>query len=263
MLCFSAFVPTNPILIPTIGKDHFDVIKKTREALLALTKLLIEASPTTLLFLSYPEKITEKYIIQIAPEYQGNLEAFGDFATKITRACDPVTAYKITRLTAQKFPLEITGAAALNHTVSVPLLTLTALLPNLPMLPIFASSLPLKDHFTLGQELQCPILRSHQKIAIIASGNLSYCQIKKSSEKNREKTQKFDQTILTLLNNKETEKLITLEPELLQEVQETGLKTLSLILGMLKGINYNPTILSYERSLGAGHLVVNFKLPKV
>ena len=64
-----------------------------------------------------------------------------------------------------------------------------------------------------------------------------------------------------MFTKKETEELIKLKPEFIEEAGECGLKSIMiLLLGILEGVQYEPQLFSNEGPFGVGYMVMNFKL---
>ncbi len=262
MLSFAAFVPTNPVLIPSIGKEHAQCLVATSEAMTKLAKALANAKPEVLVILAYPAALTDAFVISFAPEHQGNLEVFGEFATKVARQGEAVLGYYLKEQTGTKFPLTITSAPALPYTISVPLLTLAQAIPSVPILPLYASNQDLKIHYKFGQAMAQAVLENQKRMALIAAGDLAHCLTPDAPGGFNEKGAPFDQQIRNIVKSKTPQDIGDLDPALLTEVKEAGTRTLAMLLGALDGINYTPEILSYEGPLGVGHLVAQFSLPQ-
>lgn len=100
------------------------------------------------------------------------------------------------------------------------------------------------------------------KIALIASGDLSHCLKEDGPYGFHPHGPKFDQDLIKYLKNKDIDRLIKLDEDY-PEAGECGLRSICFILGILEEskINYQPEILSYEGPWGVGYLVANFKLP--
>ena len=99
------------------------------------------------------------------------------------------------------------------------------------------------------------------KIALIASGDLSHCLKEDGPYGFQPHGPKFDQDLINYLKNKNIEKLTKLDEEY-PEAGECGLRSICFILGILEEskINYHPEILSYEGPWGVGYLVANLRL---
>lgn len=99
------------------------------------------------------------------------------------------------------------------------------------------------------------------KIALIASGDLSHCLKEDGPYGFNEQGPEFDKALIEALKIRDVEKILKLD-ELYPDAGECGLRSVCFILGILEEskINYQPKILSYEWPWGVGYLVVNFKL---
>ncbi|MFH1575817.1 MAG: class III extradiol dioxygenase subunit B-like domain-containing protein [Candidatus Nealsonbacteria bacterium] len=99
------------------------------------------------------------------------------------------------------------------------------------------------------------------KIALIASGDLSHCLKKDGPYGFNAQGPEFDKALIEALKNKDIEKILKLD-ELYPEAGECGLRSICFILGMLEEskISYETQILSYEGPWGVGYLVADFKL---
>lgn len=100
-----------------------------------------------------------------------------------------------------------------------------------------------------------------QKVALIASGDLSHCLKADGPYGFHPDGPKFDKELIESLGKKDIEKILKLD-DLYPEASECGLRSFCFILGILEAseINYQPEILSYEGPFGVGYLVVNFKI---
>ena len=115
-------------------------------------------------------------------------------------------------------------------------------------------------YFEEGKKVYREIF-SVNKVAIIASGDLSHCLKEDGPYGFNPQGPKFDKDLIDALKKKNVEKILKLD-DLYPEAGECGLRSICFLLGILEasGINYQPEILSYEGPFGVGYLVVNFKL---
>lgn len=118
-------------------------------------------------------------------------------------------------------------------------------------------------HFTEGQKLYREINRSQsaERIALIASGDLSHCLKEDGSYGFHPHGPRFDRDLIECLKNKKTDRLLKLDEDY-PEAGECGLRSICFMLGILKEAktDYQTEILSYEGPWGVGYLVANFKL---
>ncbi len=262
MLTFAAITPHPPILIPTIGQENIKRIQKTLEAMEAMENKLFETNPETIIIISpHGTILPDAFSINLNPKYISNLEEFGDFSTKLEFKTDTAMAFRIKELMEDKdIPLILTSELFLDHGAVVPLYYLTKRLNNVAILPIGYSLLDLKIHFNFGDYLKEIILNEEKRVAVIASGDLSHRLTQDAPAGYSPRGKEFDEKLVELITNKNTAGILNLNPSLIEEAGECGLRSFLILLGLLERINYTPEILSYEGPFGVGYLVANFKL---
>lgn len=262
MLSFAAIVPHPPILVPTIGRENIKRIKKTAEAMEELGKKLYAAKPDTIIIISpHGAILPGAFSINLNPTYRSNLQEFGDFSTKIEFKTNTSLAYGIKELMEDKnIPLVLTSGESLDHGATVPLYFLTKNIPGVSVLPMGYSFLDLKTHFNFGDYLKEIILNEENRIAVVASGDLSHRLTKDAPAGFSPRGKEFDEKLVKLITNKNTAGILNLDSDLIDEAGECGLRSIVILLGLLERINYEPEIVSYEGPFGVGYLVANFKL---
>jgi len=117
-------------------------------------------------------------------------------------------------------------------------------------------------YFEKGREIYNLKIRNlKQKIALIASGDMSHCLKEDGPYGFHPDGPKYDKEFIELLKKKDIKKILQLD-NLYPQAGECGLRSFCFLLGILEGsgINWQPEILSYEGPFGVGYLVVNFKL---
>jgi len=260
-IVFSAITPHPPILIPAVGKENLDQLKKTQEAFRILEENLYSSKAETLIIISPHGVIQEEsFTMNLNPEFNVNFEDFGDFSTKLNLKGDIGLAYKIREALETKAPLQLISEQNLDHGCGVPLYLLTQHLKNIKILPIYFSGLGLNAHFEFGQLINKELLKSKYRIAVIASGDMSHRLTKDAPAGYSPKGAKFDQKLAKYIKERKTKELLEMDHDLISEAGECGLRSIAILLGILNEIEYTPEILSYEGPFGVGYLTANFKL---
>lgn len=261
MIVASAIVPHPPIMIPQIGKDNLAQLKMTSAGYEKLAKELEKEQIETILIISPHGKLFEdSFSMNLNPKFSCNFEDFGDFATKKEWNGNIKITYRIKESLETKIPLQLISDERLDHGSSVPLYLLTSKLPNVKIIPTYYSYRSLQDHFAFGQELEHQLQISRERIAVIASGDLSHRITKNAPAGYSPKGKKFDNKLIEYLRNKNTEKILNMDEKLIQEAGECGLRSIMILLGIMSNMSYTPELLSYEAPFGVGYLVMNFKL---
>jgi aromatic ring-opening dioxygenase LigB subunit len=123
---------------------------------------------------------------------------------------------------------------------------------------------PPKDHFEKGIAYYFEKLENlPEKIALIASGDLSHRLKADGPYGFHKQGPLFDQKLTNCLKNRDIKAIIGLEDEF-PEAGECGLRSFCFVLGILEGakISWSTDILSYEGPFGVGYLVADFNLQK-
>lgn len=260
-LVFSAIVPHSPFLIPAIGKENTERLKKTISSYKRLEEDLYSSKAESIVIIS-PHGIVQSnaFTMNLSPEFTGNLEEFGDFTTKLNFNGDIGLAYKIRERMETRAPLQLVSAPNLDYGSLIPLYLLTQHLPDIKIIPIYYSGLDLEAHFQFGQLLKREFVYNKKRIAVIASGDLSHKLTKDAPAGYSPKAKKFDKKIIEYITKQKINNILKIKKSALAEVSECGLKSIIVLLGILSDINHKPEILSYEAPFGVGYLTMNFKL---
>ncbi|MFH1173352.1 MAG: AmmeMemoRadiSam system protein B [bacterium] len=258
MLVFSAIAPHPPIIIPTVGKENLAQLNATVEAMEKLEEKLFNCQPEVIIIISpHGPLLADAFTVNVNTDYLGNLEDFGDFTTQLNfkNDLDLVSQIKNCALS-----VSLTTFPKLDHGVMVPLYYLTKRLANIKIVPINYSLMDYQSHFKFGQELKKIINKSKKRIAVIASGDLSHSLTASAPAGFTERAAEFDETLIKLLINKDTDGIMNLPLDLIDQGNECGLRSIIILLGILKDQDYQPDKLSYEGPFGVGYLVMDFKL---
>jgi len=121
-----------------------------------------------------------------------------------------------------------------------------------------------KFYFEQSKNLYEKLFRGQtpgQKLALIASGDMSHCLKSEGPYGFQPDGPKFDKAFVESLKKKDIDNILKLDDKY-HEAGECGLRSFCFLLGILEasGLDWQQEILSYEGPFGVGYLVVNFKL---
>jgi len=118
-------------------------------------------------------------------------------------------------------------------------------------------------HFEKGKKL-AENLSYIKRLAFIASGDMSHVLSEKGPYGLHPSGEKFDKEFIRLLKRKDVAGILNLNPRIVEEAAECGLRSFCMLLGALEKekVNWQPKILSYEAPFGVGYLVADFKLTR-
>ena len=119
---------------------------------------------------------------------------------------------------------------------------------------------PPEFYFEKGKKIYQE-LKENKRYGLIASGDLSHCLKEDGPYGFHSQGPKFDKALIEFFKKKDIKNFLRLD-EMFPEASECGLRSFSLLLGILEesGLDWQPEVLSYEGPFGVGYLVANFKL---
>lgn len=236
MLSFVAHVPHTPLLIPTVGRDNLDKLKKTQNALKILAGELYATQPEVLVILAeHGNPTPESFSVNLNSHYQTDLKEFGDLATQLEFSPEIHLADQIQRgLRKANLPFSLFSDPSLGHAVAVPLICLLSNIKKITILPFFtARNLPAKTHFELGRQLKEIFSASNKRIAVISAGDLSHALSAEAPAGLRPEGKKFDHAVREALKTITPTKLLQLEKSFINEAAECAYLPIITLLGLL------------------------------
>ncbi|MDO8754827.1 MAG: AmmeMemoRadiSam system protein B, partial [Anaerolineales bacterium] len=194
--------------------------------------------------------------------YLVDLSAFGDLSTRASFTPDLELADALQRRARkQGLRVRLCTETHLDHGTAVPLLMLYAEGTKAPnILPISYSGLSPDEHHRFALALQEILAQSHKRVAVIASGDLSHALSSDAPEGLRPEGKLFDATAVSALRRMDAQKLLAMDPAVVDAASECGYRPLLMLLGALDGIHVKPRVLSYEAPFGVGYLTAEFIL---
>lgn len=256
----AALLPHSPLLIPEIGKSNHNLLQKTKEAYQEIINTCQEKEVDTIVILSPHGPIQDNFFtINIAPNFSLDLSQFGYLNNKKIEGDVPL-AYQLEQKFKPDFPIQQITLSPTDYGSSIPLHLFQAQIPKLKTLMIYHCQLDLETHRRFGWGLGEFLQTQNNKIAVIASGDLSH-RLKKSSPAGYSpKGAKFDNKIIEYLNDPKTaqENLLKMDAGLIQDAGECGFKDIIILSGLLENFPHEAKVLSYQTDFGIGYLSMDF-----
>lgn len=260
MLVFGAIVPHSPLLIPSVGKTHRDKLATTLKACEEIEQALYLAKPDSLCIIApHGARYPDAYSVNLASKYVGNLKAFGDHSTTVEAKSDYLLIDRLQRkLRAENVPFTLTSSEELDYGYAVPLLLLTSRLTNWKLIPMSPSMADGKAHFEFGRQLKRVLHAESQRVAIIASADLSHKLSPESPAGASDEGPKFDQAVREGAASKDPSALLALDASIVEGAAQCAYRPITTLLGSLEGINVAARVLSYEAPFGVGYLTAKY-----
>lgn len=117
-------------------------------------------------------------------------------------------------------------------------------------------------YFELGKNYGKSLTNSKKRTAIIASGDLSHVLRENGPYGFNPAGPKLDKIIVKAIEKKDLNTLLKIDPKILDDGAECGLRSLIFLMSAFKNTAYKPKVLSYEGPFGVGYAVATFKPEK-
>lgn len=259
-LVFAAVVPHPPFLIPAIGQDASARLEKTRAAFQHLEEDLYLTRPQIIIIISpHSSYYPDAFVANADTEFRSRFDSFGDLITQKNWRGAPDLAARIAHQgISRTTPIRLVSEPNLDYGASVPLFFLTNHLPDCRILPIGFSQATPKEHLQFGELIKEMCQESNQRIALIASGDLSHTLTADAPGGYKPEGEQFDQLLQQLLIERNTVGFATISPELIAKADECGYRSILIALGALKNQDYTFRRYAYEAPFGIGYLTGAF-----
>jgi aromatic ring-opening dioxygenase LigB subunit len=268
MIVFSGMVPHPPVMVPGINKKEEVKTNKTKEALLRLGENLAQSEPDTVIFISphmahYPHFFNVCGMADLYGSFSAykkmNFEWHGHNDTEL--AAEIVDKSEDEGLTTILYN-NGEGEYEVDHGIMVPYFFLSKKIEYKPrILPIGYSTASRSEHFAFGQVIAdiCQ-KKTLDRIAIIASGDLSHRIGQKSQSEEDYRGEEFDKEFVSLIKKGDEYSVVNMDEDLVEKAGECGYRSALILLGAISGRNYSPEVYSYESPFGVGYMVANMNI---
>lgn len=250
-LVYSAFVPHPPIVIPEIGRGKEKICGATLRAYRELAARVKQAAPDTLVIVSPHAPLVQEGVVILADtEAKGSFAAFGVPGISLSLPTD----LKLVEDIKQGLPKVLSRKGELDHGALVPLYFFRQAGWEGKVVVL---GMPLTDPERYGAKLGEILRQAPEKIALIASGDLSHRLKEDGPYGFSPAGPQFDAAIQKgLVGNPAV--LREIRPEIVEEAGECGYRSLRMALAVQEG---SAEILSYEGPFGVGYLVAELYRP--
>ena len=264
MIVFTGICPHTPLLIPSVGKESLEEIKKTQKSLIRIGKEIKASGAFTIVVISpHSDVISDAFSININTEYTAAFKEFGAIETKTEYSPDAVLGNAIYDNLHSQYPISLYSREELDHGASVPLYYGVTNCERQHILPIYVGhDISIQQHEHFGRSLFRVLEDSPQKIAVLAAADLSHTLTDKSPSGFHRDGQYFDETIQELFEDQRFTKVTEMKPKKINNAATCGYLPLVMFAGLMdafeKPVTY--TLLSYEYPFGVGYFTAYYTL---
>jgi len=255
-LVFAGITPHPPLLIPSIGKENSEKLKKTHDAFLKMEESLYLSKPNIVMIISPHGTVFEdSFCINAHTHFIGSYETFGDHDTKDEwKGATDFAAHIGHMGNEERVEVQLISEEKLDHGISIPLHFLMQHLQITPILPISPSKLKNKDHVAFGSLLKEACMDTDKRIAVIVSTDLSHTLTSDSPAGFSKHGEIFDKKIIELFQAHNSTGIINMNEDIVSGAQSCGYNALLIFLGILQNMNYEFKHHTYETPFGIGYL---------
>src|SRR3989475_978334 len=253
-----ALVAHPPILLTEVGGERSQRVRATADAMRQLDGILstVDAPLAVVVSPHSPASMTS-LPVRRAAHAAGDLARFRAPEVRVEAQVDVALAAALV-VDGQRagFSLIWAEESELDHGVVVPLHSLPRTMAGKRCIFLGVSGWPLSRFVEFGDWLQRRL--QDRSAILIASGDLSHRLTPDAPYGFRPQGPLFDRLVIDALRARSWEQIEALDPDLVEEAGECGLRPLAILIGAGRAAKLNSQVLSYEGPFGVGYPVVAF-----
>lgn len=270
MLEMVSIFPHPPIVVPEVGKEQALKVEATYKAMEKLAQEIAEINPELIVAVSpHGHVFSDALSITGLPILQGDLANFGapqvkvDFCPAekeiqaILEECQKNRLFCVSL--NEKAHHEFGLSEQLDQGLVVPLSFLYRQGWQGKLVPINMAFLSYEELYEFGHSIYEALEKSKLSWVFLASGDLSHRLQKGAPAGYSPQGAVFDEIVRQSVREGDVKRLLNIEPELVEEAGECGLRPIIIALGVLDGYAIEAEELSYEGPFGVGYMVARLQ----
>ncbi|MBQ4225075.1 MAG: AmmeMemoRadiSam system protein A [Oscillospiraceae bacterium] len=257
-------VPHPPIIMSEVGKGEERKIQQTINAYRAAAEFVQSLSPETIV-ISSPHQVLYADYFNIADGEgaKGSMARFGAGDVTFDVKYDRELIHRICRLCdIAGLPAGTAGQRdpSLDHGAMVPLYFLRRVCPDVKIVRIGLSGLPVKKHYALGAFIRQAAEEIDRRVVYIASGDLSH-KLKEDGPYGFDSSGPvYDKKIMDVMGRAAFGELFDFSEHLCNKAAECGHRSFVMMAGALSGLAVEPKALSHEDVFGVGYGICTYRV---
>lgn len=275
MLEMVTFFPHPPIVLPEVGKEESAKVDNTYQAMEKLAQEVAKLNPELIVVVSpHGHVFSDALSITGLQVLKGDLANYGAPQVKVEfspaeKEIEAILAecqekqflcVSLDEKAHQKYGL----SEQLDQGMVVPLSFLYRQGWRGKLVPINIGFLSYEELYEFGQCINQALEKLKISWVFLASGDLSHRLQQGAPAGYSPRGAVFDEIVRQCVREGDVKRLLNIEPELVEEAGECGLRPIMIALGVLDGFAIEAEELSYEGPFGVGYLVARLqKGPKM
>ncbi|MDN5277720.1 MAG: hypothetical protein PWR01_1685 [Clostridiales bacterium] len=263
-------MPHPPIIIPEVGKGEESKVQSTIEALETCAQHIKDKKPHTIIVITpHGPMFRDAIAVMATPHLAGDFARFGAARVKMSFENDVELAKAIMdNAERSNIPcIGINSGVASDYGIStsmdwgalVPLYFVTKQYSDFKLVHITYAPLSYEALYAFGKAIQEVVRACERDVCVIASGDLSHRLSQDGPYGFHPMGPKLDKQIMTLIESGDVEGFFNMDPVMVEEGGECGLRSIVIAMGTLDGYDLHPRVLSYEGPFGVGYGVAIFE----
>ena len=266
-----ALFPHPPIMLSEVGGAESGRVRKSIQAAETAAQFLLQKNPTSVVIITpHGPAFQDAVGINVSPVLRGSLAAFGAPEVAVSFETNSLLVQNIIKQSerlgvslavldepmAQQYRFSL----QLDHGAVIPLHYLNRAGFRGQVVHLSVGFLSYPEMYAFGKAVQGAIESTRQKVAVVASGDLSHRLTPDAPAGYSPQGRLFDERIIQCLQTMDVKSLFGLAPDLVEEAGQCGLRPIFFLLGTLDGLEAESEILSYEGPFGVGYGVAIFSI---
>ncbi len=262
-------MPHPPIIIPEVGKGEERKVQSTVEALEICARHIKDKMPRTIVVITpHGTMFRDAIAVMTTPRLAGDFARFGAAGVRMSFETD-VELAKLIMDKAERSNIPCIGidsnvaaeygiSTAMDWGALVPLYFVTKQYSDFKLVHITYAPLSYEVLYAFGKAIQDAVGVCERDVCVIASGDLSHRLSQDGPYGFHPMGPKLDKQIMALIESGDVEGFFNMDPVMVEEGGECGLRSVIVAMGTLDGYDLHPRVLSYEGPFGVGYGVAIF-----
>jgi MEMO1 family protein len=266
-------MPHPPIIIPEVGRGEEEKIKNTYDACESIGREIAEIKPEVIIVVTpHGTMFSDAIALSFENSISGSLKQFGapEVSMKFDIDMDLTQEIMVRADKSNIQTISATGSTLkqygreyeLDHGVIVPLYFVESKYNSFKLVHITYGGLTPIQLYKFGKLIKEAVEESYKNVVFIGSGDLSHRLKDEGPYDYSPYGEKFDKEIISLLKKGDAVGVFNINPEMIENAGECGLRSYYIMLGAMDGYEIKGELLSYEGTFGVGYAVMRFELKK-
>jgi AmmeMemoRadiSam system protein A/AmmeMemoRadiSam system protein B len=255
-LVFAGIAPHPPIMVPEVGREAIAEVRRSIDAMAALTERVIRSGAETIILISPHAPLEpDAFVAYAGPQLHADFANFRAPTATVHAELDEELLKEITRVAAETAFEVVRIRGDLDHGTAVPLYFLQRHGWDGRVVALGYSFLSNEDHLRFGNCVRAAVDKVGRPVAFIASGDLSHRLKPEAPAGYNPQAHLFDEEVVDAIRSNSTCRIVTIDQELRRTAGECGYRSMLVAIGVAQELEARCEVISYEAPFGVGYMV--------